>query len=60
VNISYHGSSISRRKSFNVTTKMKDNVVPFMIGMHCFAHKTNITMLVLLKLSLVVCLEALN
>jgi hypothetical protein len=55
-----NGNSVSRRKNSSVTTQMKDNVVPFMIGVHCFAHKTNLTMLVLSKLSLVLCLEAFN
>jgi hypothetical protein len=54
------GNSFSRWKSFSVTTQMKENMVPFMIQVHCFAHKTNLTMLVLSKLSSVVCLEAFN
>ncbi len=48
-----NGNNVSRRKNSSVTTQMKDNVVPFMIGVHCFAHKTNLTMLVLSKLNLV-------
>jgi hypothetical protein len=34
-------------------------VVPFMIGMHCFGHRTNLVVFILFMLSLVVHLEAL-
>jgi hypothetical protein len=42
-----------------VTTQMKYNVAPFMIGVHYFVHWTNLVVLVLSKLNLVVLLKAL-
>jgi hypothetical protein len=47
-NNAFQGSKIS------VTTQMKELMVPFVIGMHCFVHQTNLAMLILSKLSLVV------
>jgi hypothetical protein len=41
------------------TIQMKKIVVTFMIKVHCFAHLTNLVVLVLLKLSLVTWLEVL-
>jgi hypothetical protein len=32
---------------------MKETMVPFFMGMHCFAHQTNFAMLVLPKLNMV-------
>jgi hypothetical protein len=32
------GSNLFQGARANVTTQMKDNVVPFMIGMHCFTY----------------------
>jgi len=39
--------------------QMTNNVVPFMIVVHCFAHRTNLVVFILFKLSLVAHLEAL-
>ncbi len=41
-----------------MTTQMKDNVALFMIGMHCFVHRINLTMLVLSKVHLETLLQA--
>jgi hypothetical protein len=41
------------------TTKMKENVILFLMGIHYFAYWTNLVVLVLSKLSLVAQLEAL-
>jgi hypothetical protein len=43
----------------SVTTQMKETMVPFFMGVHCFAHRTNLVMFMLSKLSLVAQLEAL-
>ncbi len=43
----------------SIITQMKENVVPFMMGIHCFAHQINMDVLVLSKLRMVVQLEAL-
>jgi hypothetical protein len=53
------GSNIFQGAWADVTTQMKDNVAPFMIGMHCFAYWTNLVVLLLSKLNLVVRSKAL-
>jgi len=53
------GSSVLQGAWASVTTQMKDNVAPFMIGMHCFAHWTNLIVLVLSKFNLVAHFETL-
>jgi hypothetical protein len=53
------GSSVLQGAWASVTTQMKDNVAPFMLGMHCFAHWTNLVVLVLSKFNLVAHLETL-
>jgi hypothetical protein len=35
---------------------LKSHIVPFLIGVHCMAHKTNLTVVVLSKLPLVSCI----
>jgi hypothetical protein len=42
-----------------VTTKMKENVILFLMGVHCFAYWSNLVVLVLSKLNLIAQLEAL-
>ncbi len=32
------GSSVFQGAKVGVTTQMKENVVPFMMGIHCFVH----------------------
>jgi len=53
------GNNVFQGSKTSVTTQMKELTVPFVIGMHCFVHQTNLTMLILSNLSLVVHLEAL-
>ncbi len=42
-----------------VTLQFKENVPPFISGVHCFVHKTNLAMITLFNLELVHQLEAL-
>jgi hypothetical protein len=53
------GNNVFQGSQTSVTTQMKEIMVPFVIGVHCFVHRTNLAMLILSKLSLVVHLEAL-
>jgi hypothetical protein len=39
---------------FGVITQTREQIAPYLIGVHCVAHQTNLTILVLSKLSLVV------
>jgi hypothetical protein len=52
-------NSVFQDAKIGVITQVKEIVVPFMIGVHCFPHYTNLAMLVLLKLNLVAWLEVL-
>jgi hypothetical protein len=52
------GSSVFQNARASLITQMKENVAPFMMGIHCFAHRTNLVVLVLSKLTLVAQLEA--
>jgi len=51
------GNNVFQGARASVIASMKKNVVPFLMGVHYFAHWTNF--IVLWKLTLVVCLEAL-
>jgi hypothetical protein len=42
-----------------VTLQFKENVAPFLSGVHCFVHKTNLAAITLFNLELVHQLEAL-
>jgi hypothetical protein len=53
------GNSVFQGAKASLTTQMKKNVAPFMMGIHCFIHQINLDVLVLSKLRLVVQLEAL-
>jgi hypothetical protein len=53
------GSNVFQGAKAGITAQMKENVVIFMMGIHCFAHRTNLVVLVLSKLKLVVQLKAL-
>ncbi len=57
ISMGCNGSSVFRGARASVTTQMKENVAPFLMGVHYFVHWTNLAMLVLSKLSLVVQLE---
>jgi len=39
--------------SVGVIKQMKGHIAPYLIGMHCIAHKTNLAILVLNNLSMV-------
>ncbi len=53
------GNNVFQGARVGGTIQMKKIVVPFMIKVHCFAHLTNLDVLVLLKLSLMTWLEVL-
>ncbi len=59
ISMGCNGSSVFQGAKANITTQMKENLVPFLMGVHYFVHQTNLAMLVLSKLSLVVQLESL-
>ncbi len=40
-----------------VTFQLKSHVTPFLIGVHCMAHRTNLVVVMLSKLPLVSCIE---
>ncbi len=42
VNIGCNGSSVFQGHKIRVTQQFKKKVVPFVTGVHCFAHKTNL------------------
>jgi hypothetical protein len=49
----YNVNNVFQGARDNVTTQMKENVVPLLMEMHCFTHQTNLVVLILSKLSLV-------
>jgi hypothetical protein len=57
ISMGYDGNSMFQGIKIGVTTQMKENVTPFMMGIHCFVHRINLVVLVLSKMSLVVQLE---
>ncbi len=55
----YDGSSVFQGVRIGVTTQMKKNVVPFLMGIHFFTHQNNLVVLAWSKLIFVGQLEAL-
>jgi hypothetical protein len=52
VNMGCNGSSIFQGHRMGVTMQFKKVVAPFFNGVHCFAHKMNLTMIILSNLPL--------
>jgi hypothetical protein len=42
ISMGYDGKNVFQGENVNVTTQMKKNTIPLMIGMYCFAHQTNL------------------
>jgi hypothetical protein len=59
MNMGYNGSNVFQGHWTCVTLQFQEKVAPFLIRMYCFAHKTNLIVIILLKLDLVYQLEAL-
>lgn len=59
MNMSYNGSNVFQGHWTCVTLQFQEKVAPFLIRMHCFAHKTNLIVIILPKLDLVCQLKAL-
>jgi hypothetical protein len=38
ISMGYDGSSVFQGVRVGITTQMKENVVPFQMGIHCFVH----------------------
>jgi hypothetical protein len=57
--VGYDGSNVFQGHWTCVTLQFQEKVAPFLIRMHCFAHKTNLIVIILLKLDLVCQLQAL-
>jgi hypothetical protein len=38
ISMGYNGSNVFEGAKVGVTTQMKENVVPFMMAIHCFVH----------------------
>jgi hypothetical protein len=53
LSMGYNVNNVFQAARTNVTTQMKENVVPFLMEIHCFTHQTNLVVLILSKLSLV-------
>ena len=51
------GDSVFQGHRTGVTTQFREKVAPFMVGVHCMAHQTNLAVQVLSKLPLVSGLE---
>jgi hypothetical protein len=49
----YDVNNVFQDARANVTTQMKENVVPFLMEIHFFTHQTNLVVLILSELSLV-------
>ncbi len=59
VNIGYDGSNMFQGHRTGVTQQFKEKVVPFIIGVHCFIHKTNLVVITLLDVPFIHWLELL-
>jgi hypothetical protein len=59
MNMGYDGSNVFQGHWTWVTLQFQEKVAPFLIRMHCFAHKTNLIVIILSKLDLVSQLKAL-
>ncbi len=59
VNISYDNSNIFQGHRTRVTQQFNEKVTPFVMGVNCFAHKTNLTVITLLDVLLIHQLELL-
>jgi hypothetical protein len=59
VNIDYDSSSVFQGHKIKVTQQFKEKVAPFITGVHCFAHKTNLIIITLLDVMLAHRLELL-
>ncbi len=59
VSMGYDGSNVFQGVRVGVTSQMKENVVPFLMGIHSFTHQSNLVVLAWSKLTLVGWLEAL-
>ncbi len=57
VNVGCNGTSVFQGHRTNMTLQFKEKVTPFLNGVHCFAHETNLVMLTLSNLDLVCQLE---
>jgi len=57
VNIGCDESNVFQGHRTSMTTQFKDKVVPFIIGMHCFAHQTNLVVITLSNVLLLHWLE---
>ncbi len=58
MNMGYDGSNVFQGHWTCVTLQFQKRVAPFLIRMHCFAHKTNLIVIILSKLDLVCQLKA--
>jgi hypothetical protein len=57
VSIRCDKSSVSQGHQRSITTQFKNKVIPFIIGMHCFAHRANLAVITLSNALLVHQLE---
>jgi hypothetical protein len=57
ISIGVDGNSVFQGSRTGVTIQMKETMAPFFMGVHCFAHQTNLVVFVFSKLNLVVQLE---
>jgi hypothetical protein len=54
ISIGADGNNVFQGSRIGVTIQMKETTAPFLMGVHCFAHRTNLDVLVFSKLNLVV------
>ncbi len=57
VNMGCNGTSVFQGHQTNMTLQFKGKVTPFLNGVHCFAHETNLVLVTLLNINLVCWLE---
>ncbi len=49
ISMGCEGNNVFEGARASFTTQMKENVPPFMMGIHCFTHQINLVVLVFIK-----------
>jgi hypothetical protein len=58
INFGAYGVSIFQGAKSGVTAQLKEKFAPYMLGVHCVAHQTNLAIQTLLKLPLIFKIES--
>jgi hypothetical protein len=53
ISIGVDGNNVFQDSRIGVIIQMKETIVPFFMGVHCFVHRINLDVLMLSKLNLV-------